>query len=57
MPVKGNCSSGGLLDPFAQLFFIVTAMWGIDVTWIRLIDDQLGFGHKEEWTPPAARGK
>jgi len=28
-----------------------TAMWGIEPTWIRLIDNQAGFGHKEEWTP------
>jgi uncharacterized protein YhbP (UPF0306 family) len=33
-----------------------TAMWRIDTTWIRLIDNRLGFGHKDEWTPPAARG-
>ena len=32
-----------------------TAMWRIDTTWIRLIDNRIGFGHKEEWTPPAAR--
>jgi len=29
-----------------------TAMWCIEPTWIRLIDSRLGFGHKEEWTPP-----
>jgi uncharacterized protein len=29
-----------------------TAMWRIDPTWIRLIDNQIGFGHKEEWSPP-----
>jgi uncharacterized protein YhbP (UPF0306 family) len=34
-----------------------TALWRIDPTWIRLIDNRLGFGHKEEWTPPAAPGK
>ena len=34
-----------------------TAMWRIDTTWIRLIDNQIGFGHKEEWTPPAAHGQ
>ena len=28
-----------------------TEMWRIDIMWIRLIDNQLGFGHKEEWTP------
>ena len=33
-----------------------TAMWRIDPTWIRLIDNQIDFGHKEEWTPPATRG-
>ena len=33
-----------------------TAMWRIDTTWMRLIDNQIGFGHKEEWTPPAAPG-
>ena len=33
-----------------------TAMWRIDTTWIRLIDNQIGFGHEEEWTPPAAHG-
>ena len=33
-----------------------TAMWRIDTTWIRLIDNQIGFGHKEEWTPPATPG-
>jgi uncharacterized protein YhbP (UPF0306 family) len=32
-----------------------SAMWRIDVTWIRLIDNRIGFGHKEEWTPPAVR--
>jgi uncharacterized protein YhbP (UPF0306 family) len=31
-----------------------TAMWRIDTTWIRLIDNRISFGHKEEWTPPAA---
>jgi len=31
-----------------------TAMWWIDTTWIRLIDNRIGFGHKDEWTPPAA---
>lgn len=34
-----------------------TAMWRIDTTWMRLTDNQLGFGHKEEWTPPTARGR
>ena len=34
-----------------------TAMWRITPTWIRLIDNRLGFGHKEEWKPPAAPGK
>jgi uncharacterized protein YhbP (UPF0306 family) len=34
-----------------------TALWRIDTTWIRLIDNQIGFGHKEEWTPPAAHGQ
>ena len=33
-----------------------TAMWRIEPTWIRLIDNRAGFGHKEEWTPPAAEG-
>src|ERR1017187_6268149 len=33
-----------------------TAMRRIDPTWIRLIDNRLGFGHKVEWTPPAAHG-
>ena len=33
-----------------------TAMWRIDTTWIRLIDNQIRFGHKEEWTPPTAHG-
>ena len=36
---------------------VKTAMWRIDATWIRLIDNQIGFGHKEEWTPPAAHGQ
>lgn len=27
-----------------------TAMWRIDTIWIRLIDNQIGFGHKQEWT-------
>lgn len=26
-----------------------TAMWCIEPTWMRLIDNRLGFGHKEEW--------
>jgi hypothetical protein len=34
-----------------------TAMWAIEPTWIRLIDNQRGFGHKEEWTPPGADGE
>jgi len=34
-----------------------TAMWRIDPTWIRLIDNRLGFGHKVEWTPPATHGR
>lgn len=25
------------------------AMWSIEPRWIRLIDNRLGFGHKEEW--------
>lgn len=29
-----------------------TAIWRIDTSWIRLIDNQAGFGHKEEWTRP-----
>jgi len=33
-----------------------TAMWRIDTTWIRLIDNRIGFGHKEEWTRPTAHG-
>jgi uncharacterized protein YhbP (UPF0306 family) len=33
------------------------AMWRIDTTWIRLIDNRSGFSHKEEWTPPATHGK
>ena len=28
-----------------------TAMWRIEPTWMRLIDNRAGFGHKEEWTP------
>jgi len=28
-----------------------TAMWRIEPTWMRLIDNRSGFGHKEEWTP------
>ncbi len=31
-----------------------TAMWRIDLTWARLIDNEAGFGHKEEWVPTAA---
>jgi uncharacterized protein len=27
-----------------------TAMWCIEPEWMRLIDNRLGFGHKEEWT-------
>ena len=34
-----------------------TAIWRIDTTWIRLIDNRIGFGHKQEWTPPAAHGE
>ncbi len=34
-----------------------TAMWRIDPTWIRLVDNRIGLGHKEEWTPPAADGQ
>jgi uncharacterized protein YhbP (UPF0306 family) len=30
-----------------------TAMWRIEPTWMRLIDNRSGFGHKEEWTPSA----
>jgi len=26
-----------------------TAMWRIETEWMRLIDNRLGFGHKEEW--------
>lgn len=26
-----------------------TAMWVIEPEWVRLIDNRLGFGHKEEW--------
>ena len=26
-----------------------TAMWCIEPGWMRLIDNRLGFGHKEEW--------
>jgi len=26
-----------------------TAMWVIEPEWMRLIDNRLGFGHKEEW--------
>lgn len=26
-----------------------TALWQITPTWMRLIDNRLGFGHKEEW--------
>jgi uncharacterized protein YhbP (UPF0306 family) len=26
-----------------------TAMWCIEPEWMRLIDNRLGFGHKEEW--------
>ena len=29
-----------------------TAMWRIEPTWVRLIDNEVGFGHKQEWTPP-----
>jgi uncharacterized protein YhbP (UPF0306 family) len=34
-----------------------TAMWRIDTTWIRLIDNRLGFGHKNEWTRPARQNQ
>jgi uncharacterized protein YhbP (UPF0306 family) len=34
-----------------------TALWRIEPVWIRLIDNRRGFGHKEEWTPPAAPGR
>ncbi len=27
-----------------------TAMWCVEPEWMRLIDNRLGFGHKEEWT-------
>ena len=30
-----------------------TTLWRIDITWIRLINNRLGFGHKEEWTAPS----
>jgi len=33
-----------LTAPLAQ-----TAMWVIEPEWMRLIDNRLGFGHKEEW--------
>jgi uncharacterized protein YhbP (UPF0306 family) len=26
-----------------------SALWRIEPTWLRLIDNRLGFGHKEEW--------
>jgi uncharacterized protein YhbP (UPF0306 family) len=26
-----------------------TALWRIEPDWIRLVDNRLGFGHKEEW--------
>jgi uncharacterized protein len=26
-----------------------SALWKIEPTWMRLIDNRLGFGHKEEW--------
>ncbi|POX38482.1 pyridoxamine 5'-phosphate oxidase [Streptomyces sp. Ru73] len=36
-----------------------TGFWLLSPTWLRLIDNGRGFGHKEEWTapgaPPAAR--
>ena len=28
----------------------VTALWRIEPDWMRLVDNRLGFGHKEEWT-------
>ncbi len=28
------------------------AMWEIRPTWLRVIDNSKGFGHKEEWTAP-----
>ncbi len=36
---------------------VQTALWCIEPTWMRLIDNRLGFGHKEEWRRPAAHGK
>ena len=36
-----------------------TALWRIEPEWMRLIDNRLGFGHKEEWhrhRRPAAAG-
>jgi uncharacterized protein YhbP (UPF0306 family) len=26
------------------------ALWSLEPDWMRLIDNRLGFGHKEEWT-------
>jgi uncharacterized protein len=36
---------GPLTAPLAT-----TALWRLEPSWIRLIDNRLGFGHKEEWT-------
>lgn len=30
-----------------------SALWKIEPTWMRLVDNRLGFGHKGEWRRPA----
>jgi uncharacterized protein YhbP (UPF0306 family) len=30
-----------------------TEVWALSVSWLRLVDNGRGFGHREEWTRPA----
>jgi uncharacterized protein YhbP (UPF0306 family) len=34
-----------------------TALWAIEPDWMRLINNRLGFGHKQEWTRRRRRTK
>lgn len=36
-------------DVLLTAALLKTALWRIEPEWVRLIDNRLGFGHKEEW--------
>ncbi len=38
-----------LTNPVLTSALAKTALWRITPDWIRLVDNRLGFGHKEEW--------